>query len=155
VQARRNFPHHHHVLRGLKASAIDLYHAFPSRVHYTLKEVRAAASISAYDDAVIVPMHGFSSVAAYHDAASAMHRLADIRVPAIVVHADDDPMVPGATVAAAYATLPAHVRQVRTAHGGHLGWVDSFHEDGWLRSFGVARVADFFQEVRARLPITP
>ena len=154
VQATRNFPYHHHVLRGLKASAIDLYRAFPDRVHYTPKDVRAASSISAYDAAVIVPMHGFSSVSAYHDAASAMHRLAEIRVPAIVVHADDDPMVPGSTVRGAYTTLPTHVRQVRTAHGGHLGWVGSFREDGWIASYGVARVIEYFKELLAKPAIT-
>lgn len=83
-----------------------------------------------------------------------MHRLAGIRVPAIVVHADDDPMVPGSTVRAAYATLPTHVRQVRTAHGGHLGWVGGFREDGWIASYGIARVIEYFKELLAEPAIT-
>lgn len=79
-------------------------------------------SFRAFDEHVTAPLHGFAGADDYYTRSSSRRYLAGIRVPTLVVHAEDDPFmtpraVPGAD------ELPPAVRLELSAHGGHVGFV--------------------------------
>lgn len=90
---------------------------------FTRQRVAHVRTIRHFDDAVVAPLHGFRDADDYYRAASASAVLPQIRVPTLIVHAADDPLVPVAPVLDARAVAPPWLRFVVTAHGGHVGFV--------------------------------
>jgi predicted alpha/beta-fold hydrolase len=79
----------------------------------------------------------YGSLDAYFDGYSiAGDRLAGLQVPAEILMAADDPVIPLAEFRA--LTLPPHARLEIARHGGHCGFLLSWKMDG----FGEAWVAD-------------
>ncbi|HAI58456.1 MAG TPA: alpha/beta hydrolase [Xanthomonadaceae bacterium] len=87
----------------------------------------------------------FPSLEAYLDGyAIAGDRLAGLAVPASILTAADDPVIPVADFHA--LRLPAHVRLEIAAHGGHCGFLLDAHLHGfaevWIRSRFEAVLGD-------------
>jgi predicted alpha/beta-fold hydrolase len=88
---------------------------------FDAERVARATTLFEFDDAFTAPLHGFAGTEDYWARASAKPRLAEIRIPALVVNGDNDPFVPS-------ASLP-HTREVgrcvtlwQPRHGGHVGF---------------------------------
>jgi predicted alpha/beta-fold hydrolase len=115
-----SFPYRHYVLRRLKEGyrAVALRRPVPT----PLERVLRIRSLREWDTYTVVPRHGFESAADYYERASAFRRLHALRVPALLVNTEHDPMVPADTVRPALAVLPRRldVRWLRA--GGHVGF---------------------------------
>jgi predicted alpha/beta-fold hydrolase len=108
-------------------------------------------TVRAFDERVIVPMHGFRSAEQYYEVASAGPSLKDIRVPTLIVHADDDPMVPGHTVRPyLFSALPSCVKVAWSDRGGHVGWYAGLGEQRWLHTWPMRAAIGFFERHRAQ-----
>ena len=84
-----------------------------------------ARSIRELDDAWTAPIHGFRDAAHYYELCSSLPRLAQIRVPTLLLQAADDPFVPRSTVEeVARVENPALERDL-PHFGGHLGYVSA------------------------------
>lgn len=138
-------PYRFHVLRGLTVGAKAFARHHPRRAHYKPSDVKRLSSFRHYDSSIIVPMHGFSDVDAYYAAASPGPLLGAIAVPTLLVHADDDPMVPGATVKPWLARASRAVEVVSSAHGGHIGWVSGFDEASWITPWFIRHALAFLR----------
>lgn len=108
-----------HVLAGLR----EIYAAVAARrpVPTPLPAIAAVTTIRAWDRLAVVPRHGFCSADAYYASQSVGPRLRALALPALIVSATGDPMVPAATVAPHLRGLPDHVRAHWVA-GGHVGF---------------------------------
>lgn len=138
-------PYRFHVMRGLVRMARAFDRHWPDHAHFDLESLSRFGSVRHFDSTVVAPMHGFDSVDRYWGEASAGPFLAKVRVPAIFVHADDDPMVPGWTVRPWLAKAPACVDVAISERGGHLGWVSGASEHDWVRSWPIERVLEAFE----------
>jgi predicted alpha/beta-fold hydrolase len=109
-----------HVLGGLK----DIYTAVARRrpVPTPLASVLRVRTIRGWDRLAVVPRFGFVSVDDYYHRVSVGPRLAGAQIPALVVSATADPMIPAATIAPYVGDLPAHVTHRWIARGGHVGF---------------------------------
>jgi len=143
-------PYRFHVLRGLSNGAREFARQHPDLAHYRPEDVKRLSTFRHYDSSVIVPMHGFSDVDTYYAAASPGPWLGLIRVPSLLVHAEDDPMVPGSTVRPWLADASTSLRVELTPHGGHLGWVAGFDEASWITGYSMKRALSFLDEVVGR-----
>ena len=75
-----------------------------------------------FDDRVTAPLHGFEDVHDYYNRSSSRQYLAAIRVPTLILHAEDDPfMTP--EVLPRDDELSPDVRLEISAGGGHVGFV--------------------------------
>jgi predicted alpha/beta-fold hydrolase len=107
-------------LRTLKAKALAKARRHPGILE--LSRLAGVRGIEAFDDAVTAPLHGFGTAARYYAACSSAPVLDRIRVPTLLLSAQDDPLVP-------FASLPAHAAHnprltlVTPEHGGHVGFV--------------------------------
>jgi len=113
-----------YLLRGLRRHAERIERERPGTIAGTPAERARARTIRAWDALVVAPRWGFESAEDYYARASAAPLLPEVRVPAWVVHAEHDPMVPFWTVREAHRRLPTSVEVTLTARGGHVGMPD-------------------------------
>ena len=69
------------------------------------------------------PQFGFDGAEDYYHRASAMRVIDRIRVPALIITADDDPFVPTEPFRDPRLTGNPHITLRITPHGGHCGFV--------------------------------
>jgi uncharacterized protein len=90
-----------------------------------------AKTITEFDEAFIAPVYGFRDANDYYHRTSSVRFLDRIRVPTLVLNAEDDPFLDSSVwpVREHCCTLnpESYVRFVQTEHGGHLGFC--FHQD--------------------------
>ncbi|MFY3383352.1 YheT family hydrolase [Paracidovorax sp. MALMAid1276] len=81
----------------------------------------AARDLYAFDNVFTAPLHGYRNTEDYWQRASAKPLLRNIRIPALVVNARNDPFVPASSLPAAHEVGPC-VTLWQPAHGGHVGF---------------------------------
>jgi hypothetical protein len=104
-----------------------------------LAEVR---TIWEFDDRFTAPLFGFGSAANYYATQSAMRYLDAIRIPALVIAAKDDPMVPFEVYGHPAFSSNPHITLVATPQGGHLGFISRRRPRFWLDGFTLNWIAD-------------
>ncbi len=104
---------------------------------------RGARTVRAFDDAITAPYGGYRDVSDYYARASAGPHLAAIDRPTLLLAAEDDPMIPAASVVRWPLPASGRVRRVFTATGGHVGFVGDRTDVG--RFWAGARVLDFLE----------
>jgi predicted alpha/beta-fold hydrolase len=124
-----------YLLNGLK----DIYDSVAARhpalgraVPLPPAEVRRIPTIREWDDRVVAPRHGFAGAADYYARASVAPRLPHLRVPALLLNSEHDPMVPARAVRPALQ-VPAPCLTIRwIAGGGHVAFPRVLGVDGWV-----------------------
>jgi predicted alpha/beta-fold hydrolase len=92
----------------------------------------AFGSIWEFDDVFTAPLFGFGTAANYYATQSAAQFLHLIRIPTLVITAQDDPMVPFTMYRdPVFDTNPA-LTLLAPAHGGHLGFLARTKPRFWL-----------------------
>jgi predicted alpha/beta-fold hydrolase len=151
LESWRTLPYRVYVLANLITQARAWARLHPERINYSLDELYRLRTVRGYDDLVVAPMHGFGTSERYYAATSSGPSLRQIEVPTLLVHAEDDPMVPGWTVR---PWLDSRTRAVEVAwseRGGHVGFFTGMSEDQWLDTWAMARTADFLEQHLGKL----
>jgi predicted alpha/beta-fold hydrolase len=131
----------------LLRSLSDIYRAVAARrpVPYPVDRLSEIRLIREWDDRIVAPRHGFKDAADYYARASVAPRLPDLRVPALLLNSECDPMVPARSVRPALERASPHLR-VAWVRAGHVafprrldaGLAEGIGIDeqviGWLRS---------------------
>lgn len=82
------------------------------------------ATMREYDDRVTAPLAGFADADDYYRRADALPLLPAIATPTLLLHAQDDPLVPFSGFSTLARAAHPHVRGEFPRHGGHLGFYD-------------------------------
>lgn len=115
--------YHRHLVRGLGARV---------------------ASLTEYDERVLVPDFGFANAAQYRTTMSAGPELSRIATRTLLIESADDPVVP-ARLNDAYASgRPDNISRIVTSRGGHIGWVQSLAAFARGETWALKRVCSFF-----------
>jgi hypothetical protein len=88
-----------------------------------LARIRAARTFRQFDDAATAPLHGFANAADYYARSSSAGFLERIRVPTLLLHAEDDPFLPPSSLPLAAIAANPWLRKAYTLRGGHVGFV--------------------------------
>src|SRR6185436_18323765 len=90
---------------------------------FDLSPLARIRSIRAFDEAYTAPHHGFNGATDYYHRASAIRVVDRIRIPALILTADDDPFVPSSQFREpAVRNNPNIVVRIER-RGGHCGFV--------------------------------
>jgi predicted alpha/beta-fold hydrolase len=127
-------------LRTMKPKALAKLAQHPGL--FDAARLRAARDLREFDDVFTGPLHGFAGVDDYWRRASSRHRLAEIRVPALVINPLNDPFVPAGSLPAPHEAGRA-VELWQPAHGGHVGFASGAWP-GEVRTL-PQRVCDWLQ----------
>lgn len=106
-------------LRTMKPKALAKLAQHPGL--FDAHRLRAARTLYEFDNVFTAPLHGFKDTDDYWARASALPRLGEIRVPALVLNPRNDPFVPAACLPAP-GRHTAWVTLWQPAHGGHVGF---------------------------------
>lgn len=107
-------------LKTMKPKALQKLAQFPGL--FDVSALHAAQDLYDFDNVFTAPLHGFKNTCDYWLRASAKPRLADIRVPALVVNALNDPFVPADSLPRQDEVGP-DVTLWQPAQGGHAGFM--------------------------------
>ncbi len=77
-----------------------------------------------FDDRFTAPMHGFASAEEYYAHASSGRYLSGIRVPTLLVNAQNDPFLPPSCFPRELAAASPHLFLETPADGGHVGFAE-------------------------------
>jgi predicted alpha/beta-fold hydrolase len=106
-------------LRTMKRKARSKWQQFPGL--FDLPRALAAPTLREFDDAFTAPLHGFAGVEDYWGRASAKPKLAAIDLPALILNARNDPLVPASCLPQA-DEVGAAVTLWQPGTGGHVGF---------------------------------
>ena len=115
----RNKVYHWRLLGGMKREALAEGAVVSDEERRILPKL---ASILEFDEHIVAPRNGFSSAADYYARCHARRYLPDIRVPTLVVHALDDPWIPGDAYSTFDWTSNPWLTPLLPAAGGHVGF---------------------------------
>ena len=122
-------------LRRLVERKKDLYPRL-----YDTRGLDRLRTVRDFDELYTAPHGGFASADDYYARSSALPLVADIRVPTLIIHARDDPLVPCGPLLRPGATDNPYVAKATPAHGGHVAFVSA---DKGKRFWAEERLADF------------
>ena len=135
IARRRNRVYERWLLRRLKQETAPLWRDGPAAVRAA---VQGARHIHEFDDALTAKEAGFHDATDYYASCSPMNDMDRLGIPALVIHADDDPWVPPPSV----VERPP-LRVVVTRGGGHVG----FHGAGSRMPWYVGAATRFLQSL--------
>ncbi|MCF8160756.1 MAG: alpha/beta fold hydrolase [Polaromonas sp.] len=107
-------------LKTMKPKALQKLAQFPGL--FDARALHAAQDLYDFDNVFTAPLHGFKDTRDYWQRASAKPRLADIRLPALVVNALNDPFVPASSLPR-QSEVGLHVHLWQPQQGGHAGFM--------------------------------
>jgi predicted alpha/beta-fold hydrolase len=134
-----NYFYQRHFVTSLMARYSRKQKLFPER--YKLNGLGPVRTVREFDDVITAPYFGYRDAQDYYDHVGAKRVAADVRVPLLMITAQDDPFVPyAAFLAAKIADNPA-IRFVTPQHGGHCGFISK--HPGVERFWAEQRIVDF------------
>ncbi len=150
IHEPRNALYQRHILRQLKRQATAPGAALSPGER---RAVERARTLLEFDEHFVAPRGGFAGAADYYARSSAAPRLAGIRIPALLLHAADDPWIPAAAYreAGSHPALPPGVRVLLAPGGGHVG----FHGRGDATPWHQRCVERFFEGAPRAGPVEP
>ena len=131
LERRANFPYQWNFVRNLKARMRRKARLFPDR--FSTQPLIRIHSVRAFDEAYTAPHFGFRDATDYYHQASALRVVHAIRVPTLIITAEDDPFVPVEPFRAPAVTRNPAIEVLVTRHGGHCAFLGAAEngEDGY------------------------
>jgi predicted alpha/beta-fold hydrolase len=113
---------------------------FPER--YDVTKLAGIKSIQEFDEVFTSKANGFANAAEYYHEASSVRIVDRIRVPTLIIHAEDDPFIPFQPLTEKAFVDNPYLLLVKTEHGGHVAFIasDDKTED---RFWAENRVVEF------------
>ncbi|MDE3020197.1 MAG: alpha/beta fold hydrolase, partial [Nitrospirota bacterium] len=145
-----NWFYQHHFLTGMKARVRRKAAHFPNRFDLTL--LSRVSTLREFDDRFTAPFGGFQDAADYYERVGARHVLGRIRVPTLILTAQDDPFIPFRTFMTPAVQANPSITLLAPEQGGHCGFFQRHRpdEDGywaenrlveWVVGGGPARMS--------------
>jgi uncharacterized protein len=127
LERRQNFVYQWNFVRGLKARMRRKAASRPGR--FAIERLAEVRTVRQFDESFTAPHFGFNGADDYYHRASAMRVIDRIRVPALVITAEDDPFVPVEAFRDAGLRANPHITVIVTPHGGHCGFASNANRD--------------------------
>src|SRR5262249_40554251 len=140
LERRDNFFYQRHFVAGLMARYAKKAKLFPQR--YASNGFGPIRTVREFDDAITAPSFGYRDAQEYYEAAGAKRVVDRIRVPYLLITAQDDPFVPFEAIRATRAEQNRHIIFNAPMHGGHCAFISN--QSGSARFWAESRIVDFF-----------
>ena len=141
IDRPRNGVYQRRFVRSLKRRMRQKASLFPER--YPLDGLGRVRSVRQFDDAITARFCGFRDADDYYARASALQFIAAIRVPTLILTAQDDPMVPYRPFLDPALQTNPQITFLAPRRGGHCAFIS--RENGARRFWAEARVVEFCQ----------
>jgi uncharacterized protein len=142
LEKRENYLYQRHFVKGLLARYRRKVELFPK--HYSKNGFGRVRTVREFDDKITAPAFGYKDAQEYYEAAGAKRVIGQVKVPVLMMTAQDDPFVPYHVFQRARVSENPLVRFVAPKHGGHCGFISKW--EGAERFWAEERIAEFCQE---------
>jgi uncharacterized protein len=139
LERKDNFFYQRHFVNGLMSRYARKAKIFPER--YRQNGFGPIRTVRGFDDAITAPHFGYRDAQEYYKAAGAERVIGSVRVPVLVITAEDDPFVPYASFLPLGLERVPMVRFNVQRHGGHCGFISRYA--GSERFWAEQRIAEF------------
>jgi predicted alpha/beta-fold hydrolase len=148
ISQRSNWIYHRDFVRRLK-NRIRLKGKLYPEV-YDISDLHLVRTLREFDERFTSVAHGFANAADYYDKASALRVVDKIRVPTLIIHAQDDPFIPFAPLRDPAVNANPYILLLGPERGGHVAFVAAAANDE-DRFWAENRVLEFCQVASATL----
>ena len=142
LERRANIAYQFNFVRNLKARMRRKAVAHPEA--FSLDRLRQVWTVRQFDEAYTAPHHGFRDAADYYHRASAIRVIDRIRVPTLILTAENDPFVPVEPFHRDVVRANPCITLVIAADGGHCAFIEAADAeyDGYWAEREVVRFAN-------------
>ncbi|UYZ61446.1 YheT family hydrolase [Hymenobacter weizhouensis] len=120
IARRENRIYLRRFLKSLRAKMRQKAALLPGQID--LSDLDQLADFPQFDDRFTAPMHGFTSADEYYEHASSGRYLSGIRIPTLLVNAQNDPFLPPSCFPREIAAQSPYVFLETPSEGGHVGF---------------------------------
>lgn len=130
IERKENWLYQHSFVNSLKRRLRLVKKLYPEI--YSLENLPETRTVRQFDQRFTCIYGEFADVDDYYNRSSALRLVANIRVPTLIIHAQDDPFVPFDSFQNPLLTANPFVILLAPARGGHVGFISN-------RAFGENR----------------
>jgi predicted alpha/beta-fold hydrolase len=145
LERRDNFFYQRHFVKGLMGRYARKAELFPKR--YPRNGFGVVRSVREFDNKITAPQFGYRDAQDYYDAVGAKKVVAQVRVPMLMITAQDDPFVPYELFLRANPGQNPAIRFLTPEHGGHCGFISN--HSGAERFWAEQRIVEFCDALRS------
>jgi hypothetical protein len=139
LEKPENYLYQRHFVKGLLQRYQRKAELFPKR--YSKNGFGRVRTVREFDDKITAPAFGYKDAEEYYEAAGAKRVIGRVKVPILMMTAQDDPFVPYDAFLRARVVENPLVRFVAPKHGGHCGFISKW--EGAERFWAEERIAEF------------
>ncbi|MDT7541010.1 MAG: uncharacterized protein QOE33_914 [Acidobacteriota bacterium] len=148
IERRENYLYNLRFVVALKRRMRRAAKLYPER--YDTNALRQVRTLRDFDTHYTAPHGGFRDADDYYARSSALQFVERIRVPTLVIHAQDDPFVPYESFRHPSLQTNPCVVLLAPERGGHVGFVAGAGRGGEDRFWAENRVVDFCRMLHER-----
>ncbi len=145
LEHTENYLYQRRFVTGLMERYARKQKMFPER--YRLNGLAPIRTVREFDDFITAPQFGYRDAQDYYEDVGAKRVAAQIRVPFLMITAQDDPFVPYASFVAARISDNPAIRFIAPQHGGHCGFISK--HSGAERFWAEQRIVEFCEGLRS------
>ena len=149
ILKRSNWLYHKNFVRSMKARVRRKSRFYPGL--YDVSKLDSMKTIRDFDEQFISVANGFANAEDYYYQSSSIRVVPKIRIPVLIIHAEDDPFIPFAPLRDTMFTENPYLLLIQTVQGGHVAFIGAAEttED---RFWAENRVLDFCKLAESQLP---
>lgn len=108
---------------------------------FPINGLQRVRSVYEFDDRFTARHFGFGDAENYYRTQSSARYFPEIAVPALIVQAEDDPLIPFRVFREAGIESNLHLQLLSTRHGGHVGFLSRVRPRFWVDQAVVSWIA--------------
>jgi len=141
ILKRSNWIYHRDFVRRLKQRIRTNHKLYPDV--YDISGLRAVRTLREFDDRFTSRAHGFADANDYYYRSSSLRVIERIRIPTLIVHAEDDPFIPFAPLRDPAIANNPYILLLGPRQGGHVAFISADPKDDLDRFWSENRVIEF------------
>ena len=141
ITKRSNWLYHKDFVVRLKQRIRTKHRLFPD--NFDISDLDKIRTLKEFDDRYTSRAHGFKDADDYYYRASSIRVIDRIRIPTLIIHAEDDPFIPFAPLRDDLIANNPYILMVATSQGGHVAFLSAGQKGDADRFWAENRVVEF------------
>jgi predicted alpha/beta-fold hydrolase len=143
ILKRSNWIYQQDFVRRLKQRIRTKHKLFPEL--YDISGLEEIRTLKQFDERFTARAHGFANADDYYYRSSSIRVIDRIRIPTLIIHAEDDPFIPFSPLRDPAVVNNPHLLLLATEQGGHVAFISANQKDDPDRFWAENRILEFYQ----------
>lgn len=123
ILKRSNWLYHRDFVYRLKKRMRTKHKLFPER--YDIRELGSVRTLREFDNRFTAKHHGFADAEDYYYRASSIRVIDRLKIPTLIIHAQDDPFIPFEPMRDPAVTNNPYILLISPERGGHVAFLSA------------------------------